>query len=246
MAWASGDPLPCEVTMKSSVQTAASGLFCAVLALPFPGRACDCALLPGPAEALAKAAAVFRGTVVELGGVVDSRIRATFDVETVWKGPQAEVLGVSTGEHEAMCGFPFEMGREYLVFAFGEPEDLMTNICMRTALSREGDAEGLGPPLWVRESRSFRRGDIDANGALDLSDAIHLLDHLFLGEEAPSCIDAADTNDDAVVDLSDAMHVLQFLFLGGPPPEQPFPACGTDPTADPFGCVQQPGCAADA
>ena len=84
---------------------------------------------------------------------------------------------------------------------------------------------------------------MDSDGNLDVSDAVHLLGHLFLGEEAPSCLDAADTNDNAVLDLGNAVHVLQFLFLGGPPPGRPFPECGPDPTADSLGCAQQEACA---
>jgi hypothetical protein len=212
-----------------------------------PSRACDCAPPPAAPEALAAASAVFRGTVLEVSAPVEFRILVTFEVESVWKGPQEEVLSIVTADNEALCGFRFEAGREYLVFAFGEPEQLFTNICSRTALSHEGDADGLGPPLWVRGiPRTFLRGDTDADGSLDISDAIHLLGHLFLGEEAPSCVDAADANDDAVLDLGDAVHLLQFLFLGGPPPGQPFPACGPDPTPDSFGCAPQAGCAADA
>ena len=230
--------------MSFLARAACRALSCATLLVASPSRACDCAPLPDAPEALAAAAAVFRGTVVDIGGAIDPRIRVVFEVEAVWKGPQEELLEVSTSENEALCGFGFEMGREYLVFAFGDAPDLFTNICMRTALSSEGDADALGPPLWVPGSpQSFQRGDSDSDGNLGMSDAIHLLGHLFLGEEAPSCLDAADANDDAVLDLGDAVHVLQFLFLGGPPPGHPFPACGPDPTADPLGCVQQVGCA---
>ena len=222
-------------------------LYCAAFLVAVRSHACDCAPPPNAPEALAAASAVFRGMVVDVSAAVDFRIRVTFEVESVWKGPREEVLNISTAEHEALCGFHFEAGREYLVFAFGEAQELFTNICSRTALSREGDADGLGPPVWVRGSpKSFRRGDTDADGSLDMSDAIRLLGHLFLGGEAPSCVDAADANDDAVLDLADAVHVLQFLFLGGPPPALPFPACGPDPTGDSFSCALEAGCAADA
>jgi len=233
-----------EVTMSFLARAACCVLSFATLLVASPSRACDCAPPPAAPEALAAAAAVFRGTVVGIGRAVDSKILVVFEVEAVWKGPQEEVLEVSTAENEALCGFGFEMGREYLVFAFGEAPDLLTNICTRTALSSEGDADALGPPLWVRgDPQSFQRGDVDSDGNLGMSDAVHLLGHLFLGEEAPSCQDAADANDDAVLDLGDAVHVLSFLFLGGPPPGPPFPACGPDPTADPLGCAQEGGCA---
>jgi hypothetical protein len=85
----------------------------------------------------------------------------------------------------------------------------------------------------------FVRGDVDSDGAVDLTDAVRILDHLFLGGPAPECLDAADTDDDAELSLTDPIVVLSWLFLGGPAPEPPSPTagsypggdCGTDPTA---------------
>jgi hypothetical protein len=87
----------------------------------------------------------------------------------------------------------------------------------------------------------FRRpGDGNGDQVLDLSDVVHLLGSLFLGDQpAPPCeTDPAgpgnqgllDSNGDGGVDLSDAVHVLGFLFLAGPPP-----VLGA-------GCVEIPGC----
>ena len=56
---------------------------------------------------------------------------------------------------------------------------------------------------------------------------------LFLGALAPSCMDAADANDDGKVDLSDAVFGFGYLFLGKEPPPSPGPSsCGPDPTQD--------------
>ena len=87
---------------------------------------------------------------------------------------------------------------------------------------------------------AFRRGDADANGVLELTDAVLSLGFLFLGTEAPPCDDAADTNDDGIVDLSDPVGVLNFLFIGGSPPADPFPDCCDDPTTDDLDCVSYP------
>ena len=70
-------------------------------------------------------------------------------------------------------------------------------------------------------------GDCNQDGALDLSDAVCLLDHLF--QNTPPvlpCSTAAanntlmDCNDDGAIDLSDAIYKLTFLFQGGPAPAQ--------------------------
>jgi hypothetical protein len=89
---------------------------------------------------------------------------------------------------------------------------------------------------------SYRRGDSNADGVLNVSDSSHLLGFLFLGGPAPPCRDAADANDDGSLDISDAPASLGFLFLGGPAPAAPFPSCGTDPTDDGIGCESYPPC----
>lgn len=72
-------------------------------------------------------------------------------------------------------------------------------------------------------------GDENQDGNLDLSDAVSVLNHLFLGTN-PSlpCGDGTtgdagnikllDANGDGRIDLSDAVNLLAFLFLGGPQP----------------------------
>jgi hypothetical protein len=79
----------------------------------------------------------------------------------------------------------------------------------------------------------FRRGDSNADGRVDISDAVYSLGFLFSGGAAPLCRDAADGNDDQKLDISDAVYTLNHLFSGGPalpPPGRE--TCGPDPTAD--------------
>jgi hypothetical protein len=92
---------------------------------------------------------------------------------------------------------------------------------------------------------SFRRGDSNGDGTLDISDAIHLLGFLFLGGPAVlSCEDAADANGDGTLDLSDAVYVLLFLFQGGAAPPAPGPdTCGTAPMPA-LGCESYGACEA--
>ena len=75
---------------------------------------------------------------------------------------------------------------------------------------------------------------------MDISDAVILLAHLFLGGDRPACADASDADDSGSLDLTDAVYSLGFQFLGGPAPPAPFPDCGVDPTADKGGDL---GCA---
>jgi hypothetical protein len=99
-----------------------------------------------------------------------------------------------------------------------------------------GSGEG-GPVPGGRQ----RPGDSNQDGLLDISDAVSLLNRLFLSGQSPLPCDGSDVadggngllldvNGDSAVDLSDAVAVLAFLFRRGAPP-----ALGT-------GCVRIEGC----
>jgi hypothetical protein len=80
---------------------------------------------------------------------------------------------------------------------------------------------------------TFRRGNADTHPAIDLTDAVFILTHLFLGGAGPACPDAADVDDSGGVELTDAVFLLQYLFQGGVAPPPPGTAlAGIDPTPD--------------
>jgi microsomal dipeptidase-like Zn-dependent dipeptidase len=88
----------------------------------------------------------------------------------------------------------------------------------------------------------FRRGDANADGAVNISDPIFTLDSLFAGRGTPPCSDAADSNDDGAVNISDPIATLSFLFAGGFAIPPPHGACGEDPTASSLTCTAYPHC----
>ena len=84
----------------------------------------------------------------------------------------------------------------------------------------------------------FRRGDINDDTAVDISDPIVLLAYLFNGGEEPGCMDSADTNDDGQINVGDAIAVLGYIFGDGLAPPAPGPLlCGPDLTDDTLGCL---------
>jgi hypothetical protein len=90
----------------------------------------------------------------------------------------------------------------------------------------------------------FIRGDANADGKVDIADAVFTLEALFGGTRSLPCSDAADANDDGEIDISDPIRTLLFLFAGGPPPPPPGArACGADPSADRLDCESFPPCA---
>ena len=98
----------------------------------------------------------------------------------------------------------------------------------------------LAPALCL--AASFKRGDANADGNSDLSDAVKTLNVLFLGSIKEDCDDAMDTNDDGSVDISDGVFLLNYLFLGGKILSAPYPDCGADLTEDGLGCSTYPHC----
>ena len=110
--------------------------------------------------------------------------------------------------------------------------------------SRDGDGNGVPDDC---QGGSFRRGDVAADARLDLADPLSILGHLFRGEPAPRCLEAADADDDGVIRLTDAIFILGHLFLGGPAPPEPGPPprpCGFEAAGSPasLGCVEYAVC----
>ncbi len=112
-------------------------------------------------------------------------------------------------------------------------------------------AGGVDPALLLRPTpgeansvavKSFRRGDVNADGTLNIADVIAVLAYLFSNGRSVSCADAADANDSGRIDVADAVYTLMYLFAAGRPPASPFTECGPDPTADLLGCEEFPRC----
>ncbi len=100
-------------------------------------------------------------------------------------------------------------------------------------------------PAAVRAQAPFKRGDANVDDIFNLSDAIYVVERLFLSEEPLACEDAADIDDDGAIRVTDAIYAARFLFLGDEPPPSPLEECGDDPTADELGCAEFEHCAVD-
>jgi hypothetical protein len=88
--------------------------------------------------------------------------------------------------------------------------------------------------------RPFVRGDMDGSGSFTITDAIRILQYLFLGPPV-ACPDPADADDDGDVNVTDAIYLLRHLFVGGPAPPPPSGEAGLDPTDDGLDCAPLPG-----
>jgi Domain of unknown function (DUF4440)/Tissue inhibitor of metalloproteinase len=111
------------------------------------GLACSCSnpALEGKSteqqinEARQRSAAIFSGKVLETvknkdsDGVAPGEVEVRFEVLKSWKGASADRLSVFTASDSSLCGYAFEVGESYLVYAhdYGGGK-LDTNICTRT------------------------------------------------------------------------------------------------------------------
>ena len=110
--------------------------------LPDCASACSCAILGSKQEmakqALSDSAAVFSGEVAD-AEKQGRTATVTLRVSEVWKGPEQGTLEVSTPSQETACGYPFEEGQEYLVYAYGKEEPFKVDLCSETKpLSKAG------------------------------------------------------------------------------------------------------------
>jgi hypothetical protein len=68
-------------------------------------------------------------------------------VDTIWKGTALPEIVVASRQHDAICGYPFVLGQDYLVYAAEERERLVVGMCSGTRLISEAQADlnTLGP-----------------------------------------------------------------------------------------------------
>jgi hypothetical protein len=61
-------------------------------------------------------------------------------------------------------------------------------------------------------------GDADASGAVDISDVVFLVAHIFSGGSAPSPLLRGDPNCSGDIDISDVVYLIAYIFSGGTKP----------------------------
>jgi hypothetical protein len=77
------------------------------------------------------------------------------------------------------------------------------------------------------ERDQFVCGDADGSAAVDIDDAVYLIDHIFVGGSPPEPLEAGDANCSGSVDIDDIVYLVSFIFAGGNPP------CDTDSDGTP-------------
>lgn len=122
-------------------------------------RGCTCDLPPldkairqQVIEARRNAKSVFTGKVL----VVESPAelfytKVTMEIQSAWKGTHTYKLIILTGRGGGDCGYRFEVGETYLVYAYQYNKSYLgTNICQRTNVLHNElvDLKYLGKPVF--------------------------------------------------------------------------------------------------
>jgi len=64
-------------------------------------------------------------------------------------------------------------------------------------------------------------GDANDDEAINLADAVFIINYVFKGGTPPDPLCVADANGDGAVNLAEAVHLINYIFKGGPPPVDP-------------------------
>jgi hypothetical protein len=67
------------------------------------------------------------------------------------------------------------------------------------------------------------RGDVNADGRIDIGDVVYLINYLYIGGPEPACMpvtSCGDVNADGLVSVADVVYLLNYLFESGPPPSK--------------------------
>jgi Dockerin type I domain len=68
------------------------------------------------------------------------------------------------------------------------------------------------------ENAPYECGDANTDFTVNVSDAVYIINYVFVGGEAPAPLYIADANCDDTVNVSDAVYVINYVFVGGPVP----------------------------
>lgn len=113
-------------------------------------EACTCTGPMPPCQEYGAAAAVFTGTVIDISTVsvelgegerkhAYNKKLVRFSVEQAFRGTSGSEVEIATGSGGGDCGYHFEQGKQYIVYAYNDSESkrLGTGICTRTRLLRD-------------------------------------------------------------------------------------------------------------
>lgn len=152
-----------------------------VLFLHTDAMACSCILIGGESlkqqVTIAKkdSKAVFSARVLAITKEPENYfVSVRLLVEDVWKGKLTKEVFLTTGSGGGGCGYPFEVGENYLIYAYASNiGSLSTGICSRTKTLSDSAQDvkvlGKGKPVPYSSTQSYpqyKQAKLEAEGNL--------------------------------------------------------------------------------
>ena len=86
-------------------------------------------------------------------------------------------------------------------------------------------AVGIGSSTTYRVNHGFwqnfpccdKPGDANNDSAVNVGDAVYIINYIFKGGVAPVCKCEGDANGDCAINVGDAVYIINYIFKRGPP-----------------------------
>jgi hypothetical protein len=80
------------------------------------------------------------------------------------------------------------------------------------------DSDNWGMEAGYVMATRVTRGDLNADGIINVGDVVYLVNYLYRGGDEPCPIEAGDVTDDGIVNVGDVVFLVNYLYREGDPP----------------------------
>jgi outer membrane protein assembly factor BamB len=83
----------------------------------------------------------------------------------------------------------------------------------------EHDSSTPGPQWTFATISPYTCGDCNDDGSVNVSDAVYIINYVFVEGTAPDPLCSGDASGDGAVNVSDAVYIINYVFVEGDPPD---------------------------